>query len=425
MYGVLPQFFLLFFLLAFSSYFSVCEIALTALNKIKLKVMLENNVKGAKKVEQVTKDSRKLFSTILVGSNITNIVAPVVATSIAIKIGGNNPLTIGISTVLITSVVLIYCEMVPKMIAVQHPEKISLTVAGSVRFFMVVFTPFIFVFSLISRFSIRLLGGDPNKANSFMTEDELISLINVSEDEGVLEEQESNLVRSALEFDETTVGEILTPRVSIVAVSLADSVEKIRDVFLEEGYSRLPVYDKTPDDIVGVVKNKDFTGRLLIGEEPDTRAVMQDVLHIPALMKLSEALKLMQNEKSHLAVVVDQYGGTEGIVTLEDILEELVGEIWDEGDEEKLPVKFMNNGAFEAEGKLALNDFNRFFEKKGMDVAIDSESNTVGGWAFELFGKIPAEGDRAENGRFKITVLSMEGKRIGRLRFEIKQTAAV
>ena len=248
-----------------------------------------------------------------------------------------------------------------------------------------------------------------------------MQIIDEIEDEGVLEEHESLLVRSALEFDETTVEEILTPRVDMTAVALTDKIEKVRDLFFSDGYSRMPVYDKSPDKIIGVISNKEFMKRLLSGEDFQLRDIIYDIPRLPSLMKLSEALKLMQKEKSHLAVVLDQYGGTEGIVSMEDILEELVGEIWDEGDEETQPVKFTGKNVFETGSELSINDFNRFFAGKDeyQDIEIETECNTIGGWVFELFGKIPEVGEKTKSDRFKITVLNMEGRRIGRLRFEI------
>jgi len=256
-----------------------------------------------------------------------------------------------------------------------------------------------------------------------VTEQELLHFIEEAEDEGVLEEQESNLVKSALIFDETTAGQILTPRVNIVAVSVNEDIKKVRDLFLSEGYSRIPVYEKTLDHICGTLYNKDFMKRLISGDSESfsVREIMKDAIYVTALAKISEVLKLMQKEKLHLAVVVDQYGGTEGLVTLEDILEELVGEIWDEGDEVSSPIVFTSENIFEVSGELSINDFNRYFKRREMDFALisDSDSNTVGGWVFELFGKIPAENDRIETDNFIITVLSLENKRIQKLNFEI------
>ncbi|MGN0656623.1 MAG: hemolysin family protein, partial [Ruminiclostridium sp.] len=251
------------------------------------------------------------------------------------------------------------------------------------------------------------------------TEQELIAIIDEIEDEGVLEEQESDLVRSALVFDETLVSEILTPRVNVVAVEINSDIEKLKELFLAEEYSRIPVYEKTIDHIIGVITQKDFFEKLVRGESFYLRDILQDTLHIPSLLKISDVLKQMQRCKIHLAVVVDQYGGTEGIVTLEDILEELVGEIWDESDEVKAPVTFKSETVFETRGDVPKNDFNRYFESRDKNYRIDSDCNTVGGWIFELFGRIPEENESVTTEDFRITVISLEELRIGRLRFEI------
>ena len=215
------------------------------------------------------------------------------------------------------------------------------------------------------------------------------------------------------------VSQVITPRVNIVAVEINADIERVKELFIKEQYSRLPVYEKTVDHIVGVITQHDLFERIVRGDSFTIRDIMQDTLHIPNLMKISDVLKQMQKKKIHLAVVVDQYGGTEGIVTLEDIIEELVGEIWDESDEITAPVKFISETVFETSGEVSQNDFNRFFEARAMDFRIDTDSNTVGGWLFELFGRIPEENDSIRTDDFNITVKSLQDFRIGTIRFEI------
>jgi CBS domain containing-hemolysin-like protein len=325
-----------------------------------------------------------------------------------------------ITAVSVTFLTLTFGDILPKTIARIKAESFCLAFGGVLQLLIIIFTPFSAVFLFFqNRLSRALHGG---KKSVSVTEQELLHFIEEIEDEGVLEEQESNLVQSALNFDETTAGEILTPRVNIVAVSVNEDIGKVRDIFLAEGYSRIPVYEKTIDLVIGVLHSKDFMKRYISGETFSVRETMQEALFVTSLMKISEVLKLMQKEKIHLAIVVDQYGGTEGLVTLEDILEELVGEIWDEGDEVSLPVSFTSDSVFEVSGSLSVNDFNRYFKKRDTDLEIvcESDSKTVGGWVFELFGKIPAENDKTETDDFTITVLSLADKRIENLRFEIK-----
>jgi len=415
---VLPRILIIIFLVTLSAFFSASETALTGANRIRLKHKAEQGSAAAKKALLLLKKYDRMLATLLIGNNTVNLVAASIATVFAIFISTpeNEAFMVALVTGIITVILIIIGDILPKTLAREHSDRFILASAGILTILMIILTPISALMLLLQKGFSRLFRNGDKEVS--VTEEELMQIIDEIEDEGVLEEQESLLVRSALEFDETTVAEILTPRVDIIAVSLTDNSEKVKKVFMEEGYSRLPVYDKTSDHIVGLISNKEFTRRLLSGEEIEVREIMQEILHIPSLMKLSDALKLMQKEKSHLAVVVDQYGGTEGIVTLEDILEELVGEIWDESDEEVSPVKIINNNVFEIGSELGINDLNRFLESKDIG-EIDSESHTAGGWAFEMFGKIPEVGEVTENDEFKLTVLSMEGRRIGRLRVEV------
>ncbi len=312
--------------------------------------------------------------------------------------------------------VLIFGEILPKTIAKNHAEGFSCGISGIMRFLIVLLTPLSAFFILLQRGASALFRNKENEVS--MTEQELIQIIDEIEDEGVLEEQESNLVRSALEFDETLVSAIITPRVKIVAAEINTGIEELRELFEREGYSRIPVYEKTVDHIVGIVRHKDFFERLVRGESFYVHDIVQDTMFVPGLMKISDVMKKMQRSKTHLAVVVDQYGGTEGIVTLEDIVEELVGEIWDENDEVTAPVRFLNDKVFETNGEVSQNDFNRYFENR---FSINSDSNTLGGWIYELFGRIPSVGDSIETDDFFITVESLDDLRVGRLRFEVKE----
>jgi CBS domain containing-hemolysin-like protein len=367
----------------------------------------------------------KALSTLLIGNNVVNIAIAAIATVMIIDLLPQEIAEVYgviITTFSVTFVILIFCDILPKTIARIKAESYCLTFGGLLKFLVIIFTPFSAVFLFFQTRLTKALTKGSEKAVS-VTEQELIHFIEEIEDEGVLEEQESNLVQSALNFDETTAGQILTPRVNIVAVSLNEDINKVRDVFLTEGYSRIPVYEKTIDHACGTLYNKDFMRCLISGKDFSIRDIMREMLFVPALTKISEVLKLMQREKLHLAVVVDQYGGTEGLVTLEDILEELVGEIWDEGDEVSSPIIFTADNIFEVSGELSINDFNRYFKKREMSFEIISESNTVGGWVFELFGRIPEERDMVIAEVFKITVLALEERRIKKLRFEIMDTA--
>lgn len=408
---------IIFFMIVFSAFFSASETAYTSANKIRLRSKAENGKKSATRALKIIEKYDKTLTTILIGNNIVNILTSSLATVLFIDLLKDADKGSVASTAVVTIVVLIFGEILPKTLAKSHAESFACGISGIMSFLMTVFTPLSAVFILLQKGANKLFASK-NKEVS-MTEQELISIIDEIEDEGVLEEQEGSLVRSALEFDETIVSEVITPRVNIVAVEINSDTEKVKDLFIKEQYSRLPVYEKTVDHIVGVITQHDFFEKIVRGESFTISDIMQDTLHIPNLMKISDVLKQMQKNKLHLAVVVDQYGGTEGIVTLEDIIEELVGEIWDESDEITAPVKFISETVFETSGEVSQNDFNRFFEARAMDFRIDTESNTVGGWLFELFGRIPEENDSIRTDDFIITVKSLEDFRVGTVQFEI------
>jgi CBS domain containing-hemolysin-like protein len=429
------QIVIIVFLIFISGFLSACETALTGVNRIRLKHKAEKSP-SAKKALRLLEKYDQVLATILIANNAIAVIAASIATVLAVHLSLTyenieETLAVTIASAIVTVVLIILADILPKTLAREHADYFAVISAGILTVIVWLLIPVSFIMLLLQRAVVRIFARDEKSVS--VTEQELLQIIDEIEDEGVLEEHESDLVRSALEFDETTVEEIMTPRVDIIAVALTDSAAEVRSVFFAEGYSRLPVYDGNPDKIVGLLSSKKFLKWLAEFENADDAEnadlPVQDIVRLPALMKLSDALKFMQRKKTHLAVVLDQYGGTAGIVTLEDILEELVGEIWDESDEETQPVKLIKDGVFEVDGELSVNDFNRYFEDKppGEVIKIESESKTIGGWGFEVFGKIPNVGEsvnspRAEKGessKIKITVLNMDGRRIERLRLEV------
>lgn len=403
-------------LVIISAFFSASETAYTSANRIRLKSRAENGSKKAARALGIIERYDKTLTTILIGNNIVNILTSSLATVLCIALFGENGTLI--STAAVTVIVLIFGEILPKTIAKLNAENFACAISGIMKVLTIVFTPLSAFFLLLQKGAARLFGGKNGEVS--MNEEELMQLIDEIEDEGVLEEQESDLVRSALEFDETVVSSIITPRVNVAAADINTGVEELRELFIKEGYSRMPVYEKTIDHIVGIVRHRDFFEKLALNESFYVRDIVQETMFVPGLMKISDVLRKMQRSKIHLAVVVDQYGGTEGIVTLEDIMEELVGEIWDETDEVKAPVRFVSEKVFETSGEVSQNDFNRYFEDR---YEIDSESNTIGGWIYELFGRIPKVGESVETPDFRITVMTLDDLRVGKLRFEILDKA--
>lgn len=402
-------------LVSLSAFFSAAETAFTSANRIRLKYMHEEGSKGAGCALKVIEKYDKCLTTILVGNNIVNIGTSSLATLLCVNLfGDQGPV---IATAATTIIVLIFGEITPKTIAKGNAEAMSIFFSRILSGLMFILTPISAVFLLIQKGATRLFN---KKSEVTVTEQELMHIIDEIEDEGVLEAQESALVRNALEFDETTAEQIMQPRVNVVGVDLYDSNEEIMELFKSEAYTRLPVYEKSLDHIVGVISYRDFTQKMMEDQHFSLSEIISDIMYIPSLMHISELLKRMQKEKEHIAVVVDQYGGTAGIVTMEDVLEELVGEIWDENDEVFMPVRFLSDNTFIVSGEVSKVDFNRYFESRDMDYEINGDFNTVGGWVFELFGRIPSPGDKIETDEFDITVQDLNERRIGNLKFVIK-----
>lgn len=417
---------LIVILIAMSAFFSASETAISSVNRIRLKGMAENGSRGAERALRILKKYDKALTTILIGNNIVNIATSSLATILTVRLIAQayDSQVIGdqygplVSTVVTTVVVLIFGEVLPKSIAKDNPEGICIGVSAVISFLMIIFTPFSALFILMKAGLGKLLN---KKETVSVTEEELMAIIDEIEDEGVLEQQESNLVRSALEFDEITVDEIITPRVRITAVEVNESADDVRAKFLKEEYSRMPVYEKTLDSIIGVINEKDFIKAYEEkGSEITVRELMQETIYFPCMLKISEVLRTMQKKKCHMSVVLDQHGGTLGIVTMEDLLEELVGEIWDESDEVKSPITVMDEQVYSVYGEVSLNSLRRFLANHDTNAEIVSEAHTVGGWVLELFGTIPKSGYKTETDDFIVTVMEAADLRVNRVKIEIK-----
>lgn len=412
------QIFLIVILIVCSAFFSATETALNSANKIRLKNMADNGSHAAQRTLNVLAKYDKALTTILIGNNIVNIACSSIATILAINLVGEKYGSL-VSTIATTVIVLIFGEVMPKSIAKDFAEPMAMIASGIISFLMVIFTPFSAFFILLKKGLSKIFH---RKESVSMTEEELKVMIDEIEDEGVLETQESNLVRSALEFDEITVDEIITPRVRITAVEAGENIDDVRKKFLQEEYSRMPVYERTLDNIIGIITEKEFFKQYEKSSDFTIRSIMQETIYLPQMQKLSEVFRTMQKQKRHMSVVLDQHGGTLGIVTMEDILEELVGEIWDESDEVKSPVTVVGNNIFEVYGDVSLNSLRRFLEARDIPADIESEAHTVAGWVLGLFGSIPKSGDVISSGCFTVTVLEAAELRVNRVRIEIRNT---
>lgn len=412
------QVFLIVILIVCSAFFSATETALNSANKIRLKNMADNGSHAAQRTLNILAKYDKALTTILIGNNIVNIACSSIATILAINLVGEKYGSL-VSTIATTVIVLIFGEVMPKSIAKDFAEPMAMIASGIISFLMVIFTPFSVFFILLKKGMSKIFH---RKESVSMTEEELKVMIDEIEDEGVLETQESNLVRSALEFDEITVDEIITPRVRITAVEAGENIDDVRKKFLQEEYSRMPVYERTLDNIIGIITEKEFFKQYEKSSDFTIRSIMQETIYLPQMQKLSEVFRTMQKQKCHMSVVLDQHGGTLGIVTMEDILEELVGEIWDESDEVKSPVTVVGNNIFEVYGDVSLNSLRRFLEARDIPADIESEAHTVAGWVLGLFGSIPKSGDVISSGCFTVTVLDAAELRVNRVRIEIRNT---
>lgn len=406
--SIIPNIVIIIMLLVLSALFSSCETAFSSVNKIRLKNYAAKGDKRAEKALKITNKFEDALTAILIGNNIVNILSTSISTVLFTQILG--PGGVGAATVVMTVLVLVFGEITPKSFAKNHAEQCALMFAEPLSAFMIVLKPVVMVFKVIQKLF------KPKTEQPSVTEDELKYIIDEIEEQGVLEEQESDLVRSALEFDEITVDEILIPRVNVIAIEKNTPFNEIKEKFLTDMYSRLPVYEKNIDNIIGVITNKSFF-RLMNENKENISDIIQEIIHISDLKLISEALKEMQKSKMHMAVVMDQYGGTKGIITLEDIIEELVGEIYDENDE--IIAHFVKTGdnEYEVSGELSISDM---LENLDMpEDKIECSGNSVGGWIMELLGHVAVENETVQSDIFKMTVLSMEDQKILKIRLEI------
>lgn len=400
---------ILIVLVILSAYFSATETAFTSLNRIRLKSKADAGNRRAALALKLVDQYDNLLSTILVGNNIVNLSASSLATVFFTE-GLRLQNGAVISTAVITIVVLVFGEVSPKSLAKEYPESFALFSAPIMRILMVILTPVNFLFSLLKKLLSKVFH---KQGDSGITEEELVTMVDQAESEGGLDQHESKLIRSAIEFNDMEVDEILTPRVDIVAVEDTDSMDDIAQAFAESGYSRLPVYHEDIDDIIGVIHEKDFHAARYRGQT-DVKAITGPMLYTTGNTKISELLRILQREKAHMVIVVDEYGGTEGLVTLEDIVEELVGEIWDEHDEVIEEFKKQEDGSYLISCSADLTDLFDLFSIKG-----ECDANTISGWVMEQIGRIPEEGDHFVSDGLDVTVTKVDHRRVLEIRVEV------
>ena len=395
-------------LVGFSAFFSASETAFSSLNQIRLKSRAEDGDSSAARVLAMAEQYDKLLSTILIGNNIVNIAAASIGTILFTQmLGAERGATV--STIVLTIIVLIFGEVTPKSLAKEMPEKVATAVSPFLVILMALMTPLTWLFTQWK----KLLGHFVHSGEAdTITEGELMTMVSEAENDGELTDRESELIRSAIEFDDVEVEEILTPRVDVVAVEDDIPLEELAQTFAESGYSRLPVYHGTIDNIIGVVHEKDFyIARLKKATKIDDLVV--PTLYTTGSTQISQLLRTLREQHHHLAVVVDEYGGTEGIITLEDILEELVGEIWDEHDEVTEDFRKQSDGSWLVAGSASVDDL---YEELDLPEEEDIDSNTVNGLVQEKTCHLPKVGDRFTLGEYDGVVTRTAKRRVTEVR---------
>ena len=405
-------FIVLLVLIIVSAFFAATETAFSCANRIKLRSLAVGGNKRAEKVLHLAEENYdKFISSVLVGNNIVNIVATTIATIFFAQLITNGSSEL-ISTIVMTVAVLIFGEITPKFIAKTYPEKISMLFYPLIMFFYYLLSPINLFFGawkwLLSKV-LRLKNVD------VVTEDEIMTIVEEAEEDGTLKTEETKLIRSVIEFDDLEVRDILVPRVNVVAVNVDDSMEEIKKVFEKQGYSRIPVYRENIDTIIGVIHQKDFFNAYVNGKK-GIDGILKDTLFTTEFAKISDLLRQLQKKKKHLAIVLDEYGGTLGLVTMEDIIEELVGEIYDEHDEEVNYFKQIEENVYVVDGNANIHDAFEFFSLVN-DEKI--ESTTVSGWIIEMAGEIPTAGKKLEYKHLDLEVTKSTVRKILQVRVTI------
>lgn len=393
-----------------SAYFSATETAFTSLNKLRIKKQASNGDSRAKLVLKLVENYGNVLTTVLIGNNIVNIAMTSIATVMFVRLYGHYGATI--STIIITLTVLIFGEITPKSLAKDNPEKFSMFSAPFLNLFVILFKPITVLFNYWKQFTMKVFrtGEDPG-----ITDDELITMVEEAETEGMIDGERSELIQNAIEFNELEAYDVLTPRVDVEAVEVDEDKAEIAKLFLETGFSRLPVYEENMDKIIGVLHQKDFHN-FILGANRNLRDYIMPVVFTPGSVKIAQLLKRLKNAKSHIAIVIDEYGGTEGIVTMEDIIEELVGEIFDEHDLTiSKDILQVYDGSYRVQGATSVEKMFDFFNVKEEELSI----STVNGWVGVHLDKLPEVGDSFEYENLLVKVMKADGKKATEINIKV------
>ena len=402
---------LLVVLLLGSGFFSASETSLMSLSKIRIRYMEDEGVKGAKLVGSLIEKSSDLLSSILVGNNIVNIAATSVSTSLFISIFGDGG--VAIATAVMTVLVLVFGEITPKTIAANSPEKVAVVVSKPISIIMKITKPIVWIFNLLTGIIFKIMGIDNDGVKPFITEEELKAMVNVSHEEGVLEMEEREIINNVFQFGDMQAKEAMIQRLDMVAIDIEDSYDEIIELFKSEKLSRLPVYQESIDDIVGILNIKDI---IFLSDEEienfDIKDYVREAFFTYEFKKITQLLEEMKKEKTQMAIVVDEYGGTAGLLTIEDLVEVIVGDIDDEYDEEEEEIVKINDNEYLVEGRTKISDVN---EQLGINLESE-EFDSLGGFIIGYLKRIPEENEIIEVEGVKFKVESIDKNRINKIR---------
>ena len=404
------EFAILFILIALSGFFSSSETALISLSKIRLRQMVDDEIKNAKLVNKLIEKPNKLLGAILIGNNIVNIAASSLATSIAIDLYGSKG--IGISTGIMTLLVLIFGEITPKSLAAQNSEKTALKVSKPIYFITIVLSPLIYVLTSITNVLIKLMGGSISKTQPLITEDELKTIVNVSHEEGVLEVGETKMIYNVFEFGDSQAKDVMTPRTNMVALNVNSSYKDLVELFKEETFSRLPIYEEDIDDIIGVLHVKDLIFSIENREDFNIRDYLRPAFFTYEFKSTQELFQEMRDNNYPTAIILDEYGGTAGMITTEDLVEEIVGEITDEYDEGNEEILVIKEDEYIVDGSMKIDLLNDL-----IGTNIESEDfDSIGGFVIGIVGRFPDEEEEIEYENIKFIIEKIEKNRIEKMR---------
>ncbi|MFC0270797.1 hemolysin family protein [Metabacillus herbersteinensis] len=397
-------------LLALSAFFSSAETAFSTVNKIRLKNSADEGKGGAKKALYIINHFDQALSTILVGNNLVNIGAATLSSTIAIDIFGPS-VGVFVSTFVVTILVLIFGEIPPKSIAKEYADSFSLKISGILLFLIRLMSPITWFFIRLRKGAAKLMGNKDQEPS--FTEGEIKAMLNKSEEEGVLNKNENELIHRSLDFDDIIVAEIIKPRIDIISIEVNQPIEEIKDILFKERFSRIPVYEDHIDNMIGILSERDFLTALVQNEEQiNIRELLRDPMFVVESMKISAILPELQKHKVHMAIVIDEFGGTSGLITLEDILEEIVGDIWDEHDVSVKEMKQLDEVTYLFNADYSLDDFVRV-----TDVELpDTSYHTLGGWIVNQFQRIPTMGETFEYEHLTLTIEEAEERRIRKVK---------